>query len=177
MIILPSNPDVRSFPSIHSIFLTQLEWPDRVCNSLSMFRRSHSFTVLSSEHVANRRLSMNLQPSNTVGYTTSRARQERGGAMRHGERTEQCTAVRGITKKNEKFCNRFLEESEMTPFSAEWPWQATNNKDEKYKPPRPKQFKLDEQNEFDRCVDEQFTITRNKRCLFWIKYRRRGEFE
>lgn len=59
---LPSKPDVtRSLVLVsYSMFFTQLAWP---CSEQTLefsFRRSHNAIVVSSEQVANRRLSKNL---------------------------------------------------------------------------------------------------------------------
>lgn len=60
---LPSKPDVtRSRVLVsYSMFFTQLAWP---CNEHTFefsLRRSHNAIVVSSEQVANKRLSKNLQ--------------------------------------------------------------------------------------------------------------------
>lgn len=63
MMTFPSNPDVTSNLVLvsYSIFFTQLVWPCKVHTFESSFLRSHSATVVSSEHVANNLLSRNLQ--------------------------------------------------------------------------------------------------------------------
>lgn len=72
---LPSKPDVtRSRVLVsYSMFFTQLAWP---CNEQTFefsLRRSHNAIVVSSEQVANKRLSKNLQGtvSQSVEHLTS----------------------------------------------------------------------------------------------------------
>lgn len=62
VITFPSNPDVtrrRVFVS-YSMFFTQLAWPCSEHTFEFSFRRSHNAIVVSSEQVANKRLSKNL---------------------------------------------------------------------------------------------------------------------
>ena len=58
----PSKPEVtrRRVLVSYSIFFTQLAWPCREHTLEFKFRRSHNAMVVSSEQVANRRLSRNL---------------------------------------------------------------------------------------------------------------------
>lgn len=62
MMTFPSKPDVTSNLVLvsYSMFLTQLVWPCRVHTLVFSFLRSQSAIVVSSEHVANSRLSRNL---------------------------------------------------------------------------------------------------------------------
>lgn len=65
---LPSKPDVtrRRVLVSYSMFFTQLAWP---CSEQTLefsLRRSHNAMVVSSEQVANRRLSKNLEGDETV---------------------------------------------------------------------------------------------------------------
>lgn len=64
---LPSKPDVtRSRVLVsYSMFFTQLAWPCSEHTLELSLRRSHSAMVVSSEHVANRRLSRNLRATRT----------------------------------------------------------------------------------------------------------------
>lgn len=62
MMTLPSKPEVTSSLVLvsYSMFLTQLVWPCRVHTLVLSFLRSQSAMVVSSEQVANSRLSRNL---------------------------------------------------------------------------------------------------------------------
>lgn len=70
---LPSKPDVtrRRVLVSYSMFFTQLAWP---CNEQTFefsFRRSHNAIVVSSEQVANKRLSKNLRGTDQSGLIFS----------------------------------------------------------------------------------------------------------
>lgn len=77
MMTFPSKPEVTSNLVLvsYSMFLTQLVWPCRVHTLVLSFLRSQSAMVVSSEHVANSRLSRNLgQEGGTGGSGTALAR-------------------------------------------------------------------------------------------------------
>lgn len=60
---LPSKPDVtrRRVLVSYSMFFTQLAWPCKEHTFEFNFLKSHNAIVVSSEQVANKRLSKNLQ--------------------------------------------------------------------------------------------------------------------